>query len=108
MPLPKMNGRVCTTEDYWNLPDGRRAELIDGVLYDMAPPSRAHQSIVTGIATDLTTHVRAHGGPCRVAAAPVAVNLNADESTWVEPDVLADGVPVNIFEGLSLTVASYL
>lgn len=88
MPLPKMSDDVCTAEDYWNLPDGQRAELIDGVLYDMAPPSWAHQLIAAGLTTDLTMHVRAHGGPCRVVAAPVAVNLNADDSTWVEPDVL--------------------
>lgn len=36
MPLPK---RVFTSEDYWNLPDGDRAELIDGQLYSMAPPA---------------------------------------------------------------------
>ena len=34
MPLP---GAPYTSEDYWNLPEGRRAELIAGKLYDMAP-----------------------------------------------------------------------
>ena len=29
MPLPK----VYTSEDYWNLPEGERAELIGGCLY---------------------------------------------------------------------------
>lgn len=28
--------RIYTSEDYWNLPDGQRAELIDGKLYAMA------------------------------------------------------------------------
>lgn len=28
--------RIYTSEDYWNLPDGQRAELIDGKLYVMA------------------------------------------------------------------------
>ena len=41
MPLPKETR--YTSADYWNLPEGRRAELIDGQLYDMAPPSRMHQ-----------------------------------------------------------------
>lgn len=40
MPLPREHR--YTSEDYWNLPEGRRAELIDGQLYDMAPPSRVH------------------------------------------------------------------
>ena len=29
-----------TIEDIYNLPDGTRAELIDGELYMMAPPKR--------------------------------------------------------------------
>lgn len=46
MPLLKER---YTSKDYWALPDGCRAELIDGQLYDMAPPSRIHQEIVSGI-----------------------------------------------------------
>ena len=40
MPLPKQH--AYTSEDYWNLPDGQRAELIDGQLYNMATPSRSY------------------------------------------------------------------
>ena len=32
-----------TVEDYYALPDEQRAELIDGVLYDMASPETLHQ-----------------------------------------------------------------
>lgn len=35
MPLLKDH---YTSEDYWNLPEGERAELIDGKFYNMAPP----------------------------------------------------------------------
>ena len=45
MPLLKSS---YTSEDYWNLPEGERAELIDGKFYDMAPPSRIHQELVSG------------------------------------------------------------
>lgn len=31
-----------TIEDIYNLPDGQRAELIDGDLYMMATPNRLH------------------------------------------------------------------
>ena len=48
MPLLKNN--QYTSEDYWNLPEGTRAELIDGKLYDMAPPSRFHQQLVMELA----------------------------------------------------------
>ncbi|MDY5554511.1 MAG: hypothetical protein SPG59_03640 [Blautia sp.] len=44
MTLPKE--RIYTAEDYWNLPEGHRAELIDGKLYDIAPPSYIHQKLV--------------------------------------------------------------
>ena len=43
MPLPK---QYHTSKDYWNLPEGQRAELIDGTLYDMAPPSYRHQFLI--------------------------------------------------------------
>ena len=46
MALPQK--QVYTSEDYWNLPDGQRAELIDGKLYAMAPPNRIHQRIGYG------------------------------------------------------------
>lgn len=49
MPLPK--GKTYTSEDYWNLPDGQRAELIGGQLYDMAPPSRIHQKLIMDYST---------------------------------------------------------
>lgn len=36
-----------TSEDYWNLPEGQRAELIDGQFYDMSPPDYIHQKLVS-------------------------------------------------------------
>ena len=38
--------RIFTIEDIYNLPEGERAELIDGQIYMMAPPSRRHQEII--------------------------------------------------------------
>lgn len=34
---------IHTIEDIYALPDGERAELIDGRIYYMAPPSTKHQ-----------------------------------------------------------------
>ena len=34
-----------TIEDIYALPDGQRAELIDGRIYDMAPPNTRHQML---------------------------------------------------------------
>lgn len=86
MPTPDRAPR--TAADYWSLPDGERAELIDGSLYAMTPPNRRHQDVVFGIGRALANYVDACGGPCRVYVAPLAVNLTADDTTWVEPDVL--------------------
>ena len=41
MPLP--NEHIFFTDDIYALPDGQRAELIDGKIYNMAPPSRNHR-----------------------------------------------------------------
>ena len=84
MPLPRQN---CTAEDYWALPEGVRAELIDGELWDLASPSRIHQEIVLEVSVRLKNHIDSHGGSCKVYSAPFAVNLFADDTTFVEPDV---------------------
>ena len=36
-----------TIDDIYALPEGERAELIDGQIYMMAPPSRKHQDILS-------------------------------------------------------------
>lgn len=84
MPLPK---KQMTAQDYLSLPDGERAELIDGELWDLAAPSRAHQRIQHLVAHQLESFIEQHQGDCQVYPAPFAVNLFADESTFVEPDI---------------------
>ena len=37
---------LYSIDDIYNLPDGQRAELIDGELYMMAAPDRIHQRLV--------------------------------------------------------------
>lgn len=84
MPLPES---TFTAQDYWALPEGTRAELIDGQLWDLASPSRVHQEVVYVVGRMMGDHIAAHGGSCKVYPAPFAVNLFADESTFVEPDI---------------------
>ena len=43
--MPLLKSDYYTSKDYWNQPEGERAELIDGKFYDMAPPSRIHQKL---------------------------------------------------------------
>ena len=84
MPLLKNN---YTSEDYWNLPEGERAELIGGKFYDMAPPSRIHQKLVSKLTALFNQYITDHHGSCEVYPAPFAVNLDADDKDWVEPDI---------------------
>ena len=44
MPLLKDDHYII--KDNYALPEGKRAELIDGQIYDMAPPSYQHQRLV--------------------------------------------------------------
>lgn len=86
MPLPQVN-RDYTIEDIYNLPEGERAELIEGRIYDMAPPSRTHQEILMELSYQIKEYIKSKGGPCRVYPAPFAVFINADNKTYLEPDI---------------------
>lgn len=85
--MPLLKDGHYTSKDYWSLPEGERAELIDGKFYAMAPPGRIHQEIVSGLHYLLRKYIADHHGFCRVYPAPFAVNLDADDKNWVEPDV---------------------
>lgn len=53
-----------TIEDIYTLPDGQRAELIDGRIYDMAPPSTTDQRILFKISRKIANYMDAHAGKC--------------------------------------------
>lgn len=78
---------IYTIEDIYALPDGQRAELIDGRIYNMAPPARIHQKLITELVSALHQHIRNNNGDCEVYPAPFAVFLNADDKNYVEPDI---------------------
>ena len=56
MPLPKPN--TYTVEDIYLLPDGQRAELIDGQIYNMAPPSPLHQKLVMELSATIRDYLQ--------------------------------------------------
>ncbi len=85
MAIPRE--RIYTSEDYWNLPEGQRSELIDGTLYNMTPPSPFHQELIMEISATIREYVKKRNGNCKVYPAPLAVNLHADDKVWVEPDI---------------------
>ena len=76
-----------TINDIYSLPEGDRAELIDGQLFYMAPPSRNHQRIVGEIFAAIHEYINTHNGSCEVNLAPFAVFLNKDNLNYFEPDI---------------------
>lgn len=79
--------KYYTIEDIYALPEGERAELIDGQIYYMAPPNRRHQDIIFSLSRKIADYIEAKHGVCKVYLAPFAVFLNEDDRNYVEPDI---------------------
>lgn len=77
-----------TLEDYYALPEERRVELIDGVIYDMTAPTTVHQTVALQMAHQIENYIEEHGGNCVPFIAPVDVQLDCDDRTMVQPDVI--------------------
>lgn len=73
-------------EDYYALPDDRRVELIDGWIYDMAAPSRIHQTVLIQLAAQFVSCLKEHP-ECLLQIAPSDVRLDNDRWTMVQPDL---------------------
>ena len=111
---------IYTEEDYYNLPENVRAELIDGQIYYMSAPSRIHQEILMFLSKIIANYIDSKKGPCKVYPAPFAVKLfSDDDKNVVEPDIsvicdpnkLTDrgctGAPDWIVEIISPTTSSH-
>lgn len=90
--------RTYTVDDIEALPDGERAELIDGKIYYMSSPSRTHQKIGGILHQTIANYIDSHNGSCEVYYAPFAVFLNNDKTNYVEPDILVICDPSKIDE----------
>ena len=77
-----------TLEDYYAIPDERRVELIDGVIYDMAAPTSVHQILSGKIFNKLDVYVSNMKGTCIPIISPIDVQLDCDDKTMVQPDVV--------------------
>ena len=80
--------KIYTEEDYYNLPETVRAELIEGqMFFNQAAPSRRHQTILSELHTIINNYIKSKKGTCRIYPAPFAVKLRADKKTIVEPNL---------------------
>lgn len=119
---------IYTTEDIYHLPEGERAELIDGQIYSMVPPSTGHQRLVSEMHYQIKDYIKNKGGTCEVFPAPFAVFLDGDDSLaggreyWVvDPQkkvvvvygfekeammeyAFGEDMPVEIYEGFTIRV----
>lgn len=86
--MDEMSGKLYTIRDIEALPEGKRAELIDGRMYEMASPSRVHQRLLGALYRLIANYIEERNGSCEVYPAPFAVYINNDEYNYVEPDVL--------------------
>lgn len=77
-----------TLEDYYALPEEQRVELIDGVIYDMSAPTSVHQLLGTEILLVLKDYIRKEHSLCVPVASPIDVQLDCDDKTMVQPDVI--------------------
>lgn len=76
-----------TIEDIYALSEGERAELIDGQIYDMAPPNTRHQMLVMDLSYQIKSYIDGNNEECKVIPSPFAVFLNENETNYVEPDI---------------------
>lgn len=97
MALPAEKARY-TFADVLTWEEQERIEIINGEAFMMAPPSRAHQEILTELTRQLANFLE--GKRCKVYPAPFGVRLfekdgeaPEDVDTMVEPDlsVICDG-----------------
>lgn len=80
--------KTYTEEDYYNLPEDIRAELINGQIYYMSAPSRIHQEILGFLFKKIAYYIDQKRGDCKVYPSPFAVKLFEDDNkTIVEPDI---------------------
>lgn len=77
-----------TVADIEAKPETIRVELIDGVIYYQATPTYNHQKLLLFLNIEIGSYIRSHNGKCEVIQAPLALYLNQDSETYLEPDLM--------------------
>lgn len=83
----KKNGEY-TIEDYYALPEDKWVELIDGYFYDMTAPRPVHQIIGVQVLNSICNFIKENKGSCIPLCSPVDVQLDCDDKTMVQPDIV--------------------
>ena len=83
----KKNGEF-TVEDYFELPEDQWVELIDGYFYNMTAPRPVHQIISVSVVNAIYSFIKENKGSCIPICSPIDVQLDCDNKTMVQPDVV--------------------
>ena len=55
-----------TIEEYESISKETDTELINGIIYDITPPMRIHQKILTGLLFEIQQYIKQNKGGCEV------------------------------------------
>ena len=77
-----------TIDDYYIISEKYRIELIDGEIYDMAAPEFDHQHIAGLVYYQMMSFREENGEKCIPGIAPIDVQLDRDDKTMVQPDLI--------------------
>ena len=86
MALPK-NKRKKTIDDIAALTNGQRAELIDGKIYYISPPSIRHQEIISKLSEIINSFISRNNKNYKIFTSPFPVYISNDKKNYVEPDL---------------------
>lgn len=88
MPALQPQSQLITLEQYEALPEDKRVEVFDGVIYDMASPSQIHQAISMQLSTVINNYILRKKGNCSIFNAPFDVKLSDTPLIIVQPDIM--------------------
>ena len=77
-----------TLEQYELLPEDKRIEIFEGIIYDMASPSQIHQALSMQLSTIINNYILQKKGACSIFNAPFDVKLSDKPLTIVQPDIM--------------------
>jgi Uma2 family endonuclease len=88
MGMPKEVDRLYTHQDLENFPDDEIWELLEGVPYQMTPPSEQHERIATELFRQFANYLL--DKPCEVYSAQFGVYLpnTRKKNNFVVPDLM--------------------
>lgn len=87
-PALQSQPEIITLEQYEALPEEKRVEVFDGIVYDMASPSQIHQRMLLKISAMLDSYIERKKGNCLVIPSPFDVILSKKPLTIVQPDIM--------------------